>query len=57
MIQRGEHPRFALEAREPLGIVREAAGKNLDRDVPARVRVARTVDLAIPPAPISRSMR
>ena len=33
MVQRGEQLRFALEAREAVGIVREDVGQNLDRDV------------------------
>ena len=33
MIERGEHLRFALEAREPIGIEREGVGQHLQRDV------------------------
>ena len=36
MIERGEHLRFALEAREPIGIVRERFGQDLQRDVAIR---------------------
>ena len=46
MIQRGQQPRFALEAGEPLGIDREQARKDLDRDVAPELRVARAIDLA-----------
>ena len=33
MIQRREHLRFALEAREPIRIAREHVGQDFDRDV------------------------
>ena len=33
MVQRGEHLRFALEPREPLGIGGERVRQDLDRDV------------------------
>jgi hypothetical protein len=33
MIQRGQHLRLQREAREPLGIVGEAIGKDFDGDV------------------------
>ena len=46
MIERGEQPRFALEAREPSGSRRERARQDLDRDVAAELRVARAIDLA-----------
>ena len=39
MIQRGEHPRFALEAREAIGIAREHTRQDLDRDVASELRV------------------
>ena len=45
MVQRGEHPRFALEAREPIRIARHVARQNLDRDVPPELRVASPVHL------------
>ena len=35
MIQRGEQSRFALEAREPVGVRREQRGQDFDRHVPA----------------------
>ncbi len=46
MIQRGEGLRFALEAREPVGVARERLGQDLDRDVAIELRVARPIDLA-----------
>ena len=46
MIQRREDLRFALEAREAIGIVRERVRQDLDRDVAIQLRVARAIDLA-----------
>ena len=46
MIQRGQRLRFALEAREPLGIGDEQLGQDLDRDVAIELRVARAIHLA-----------
>ena len=46
MVQRREHPRFALEAGEPIGIARERGWQNLDRDVAPELRVVRTVHFA-----------
>ena len=46
MIEGGERLRFALEAREPVGVVREGLGQNLDRDLTIQLRVARAVHLA-----------
>ena len=43
MIQRGEHPRLPLEAREPLGVGRERVRQELDRDIALELRVARAV--------------
>ena len=40
--------RFALEAREPIGVGRERVGQDLDRDVAIQLRVARAIDLAHP---------
>jgi hypothetical protein len=48
MIQRGEGLRFTLEAREPVRVLRERLGQNLDGDVAIQLRVARAVDLAHP---------
>ena len=46
MIERGQHLRFALEAREPFGIKGEAVGQDLERDVALERRVARAIHLA-----------
>ena len=48
MVQRGERPRLALEARDPVGVRGKEVGQDLDRDVPIEARVARPVDLAHP---------
>ena len=45
MVQRGEHPRLALEAREPIRIARQRARQDLDRDVAPELRVVRAVHL------------
>ena len=45
MIQRGEHPRLPLEAREPLGVARECVRQEFDRDIALELRVARAVHL------------
>ncbi len=46
VIERGEQPRLALEARQALGVVGELRGQHLDRDVAPQLGVARPVDLA-----------
>ena len=46
MIQRREHLRFALEARQAIGIEREQFGQDLQRNVTIQLRVARAVHLA-----------
>ena len=51
MIQRRQHPRFAFEARQPLGVVRERARQDLDGDIAAQPRIAGAIDSPIPPAP------
>ena len=48
MIERRKHARFALEARQPIGIERNAARQDLQRDVAAELRVVRAIDLAHP---------
>ena len=48
MIERGEHPRLAFEAGEPVGIVLERARQNFDRDLSAQPRVPRAVHFAHP---------
>ena len=46
MIQRGEHFRFALKARESIGIGRQRRGQDLDRDLALQLRVGRPIHLA-----------
>ena len=46
MIQRRQQARLAVEAGAPLGIGREEARKDLDRDIAPELRVARAVHLA-----------
>jgi hypothetical protein len=56
MIQRGERLRFALEAREAVGVMGERVGENLDGNVPVEPRIARAKDSPIPPAPIAATI-
>ena len=51
MVQRGEQAGLALEAREALGIGREARRQDLDRDVAPQRLVACAVDLTHPARP------
>ena len=46
MIQRGDSPRFPLEATDALGICGERRRKNLDRNVAAETRITGSVHLA-----------
>ena len=46
MIERGERSCFAIEPGEPFAIGRKRRGKNLQRDVTAECRVARTIHLS-----------
>ena len=46
MIQRGEHPRLALEAREPRRVAGDCGRQDLDRDVAPQLRVVCAIDLA-----------
>jgi hypothetical protein len=46
MVERREHPRFALEASQPAGICGEDTRQNLERDVAPERRVARALHLA-----------
>ena len=48
MIQRREHFRFALKAREPIGIGRERGRQDLDRDLTFQPRVGRPIHLPHP---------
>jgi hypothetical protein len=54
MIEGGEHPRFTLETRQPFGVARKRAWKDLDGDVAFQLRVTRSVDLAHPASPEAR---
>ena len=45
MIQGGEHFRFALKTREPIGIDRKRRRQDLDRDLALEFRVARPIHL------------
>ena len=51
MIERGEHLRFTLEPRHALGIVREGARQDLQRDVAIELRVAGAEHFAHPACP------
>ena len=46
LVQRREHPRFAFEARESIGMPGELGWQNLDRDIAPELRVVRTVHFA-----------
>jgi len=45
MVERREEFRYALEARQPIRILRERLRQDLDRDVALQPRIARAVDL------------
>ena len=51
MVQRRERLRLALEATQPLLVLGEALGQDLDRDLTPQARVLGPVDLAHPPGP------
>ena len=48
MIQRRQHPRFALKSRQPFGIVRERFRKNFDGYVAPEFVVAGLIHLSHP---------
>lgn len=48
MVERGQHLRFALEARESLRICRECLGQELQGYVASKFRVACAIELAHP---------
>ncbi len=54
VVEGGEDSSFALEPRQPLGIVRQLRGQDLDRDLAPEPRVAGAVHLAHP-APAERA--
>jgi hypothetical protein len=43
MIEGGEHPRLALEARQPVGVCGKQIGQDLDRDVALKPGVVRAI--------------
>ena len=51
MIERRKHTRFALEARQAVGVGAEAVRQDFDGDVTAEARVVRPIDLAHPARP------
>jgi hypothetical protein len=54
MIERREHARLALEARQPIRVGDEDLWEDLDGDIAPQSRVAGAIDLAHPtPAPTS----
>ena len=48
MIERGEHVRFALKARQPVRIADDRGGEHLDGDRPFQIAVGRAIHLAHP---------
>jgi hypothetical protein len=46
MVERRQHTRFALKARDTVGIGDKVRRQHLDRDIASELGVARTVDLA-----------
>ena len=48
MIQRREKARLSFESRQPLGVDGERRRQNLDRDLAAQPRIARSIHLAHP---------
>ena len=46
VVQRCQHVRFALESRQPVGIVHERIGQNLQRDITVQLDVAGSMDFA-----------
>jgi hypothetical protein len=45
MIEGRQHPRFTLEALQPVGIVRERPRQNLDGDIASKLGVTGAVEL------------
>ncbi len=48
MVQGGEHFRFALKARQPIGVSRERRRQDLDGDLTLQLRVGRPIHLPHP---------
>ena len=51
MVERRQHLSFALEPGQAVWIAGELLREDLEGDVTIQFRVARAIDLAIPPAP------
>jgi hypothetical protein len=56
VIQRCEGLRFAREPRQPLRVIRERRGQDLDRDIAIEPCVTRTILPPIPPAPMGAAI-
>jgi hypothetical protein len=48
MVQRSQRLRFTLKASQPIGVMGDRAGEDLDRDVAVQRRVSRPKHLAHP---------
>jgi hypothetical protein len=48
VVERGEHLRFPLEARQAIRVQREGLGQDFQRDVASELRIPRPVHLAHP---------
>ena len=46
VVEGREDPRLALEAREPIRVLRKRLGQNLQRDIASKFRVAGAIDFA-----------
>jgi hypothetical protein len=46
VIQRGKRPSFPLEPCEPVWVLRECVGQDLDGDLASEVPIRRAIDLA-----------
>ena len=53
MIERRQDFGFTTKTKRAVGIPGEFGGQNLDRNVAFQLRIARPIDLTIPPLPIS----
>ena len=51
MIERGQHLRFPLKAREALRVLDEGVGEDLQRDIAVELRVTGLVHLSHPACP------
>jgi hypothetical protein len=56
MIERGGRTRLLLKAPQAIGVARECRRQDFDRDVAIQSRIARAIDLAMPPAPRSAAI-